>query len=281
MTFVLQALGILAAAFVVGTLVYTVGSYAVSAPHLQARGARRTIRAALGEFGWALLLSLIGPPHFAIGRRMGRGRGQVPVILVHGYTQNRSNFLRIARRLRTSGAGPLFGFNYPWMLTVDACAERLARFVEAVCAETGAARVDLVCHSMGGLVARALLAAGHAERVRSVATIGSPHRGVAWKGPIVGACGPQLRLESDYLVRLGEQRLPVPVLSIFSSHDNIAFPTRSSSLAGQGAADQEIRDVGHLTLLFTAEVCEAVARWIEAQPAAEALPAAATGTEGR
>jgi triacylglycerol esterase/lipase EstA (alpha/beta hydrolase family) len=42
---------------------------------------------------------------------------------------------------------------------------------------TGAAQVALVCHSMGGLVARAYLRAYGDEAVACVVTLGSPHRG--------------------------------------------------------------------------------------------------------
>ena len=61
-----------------------------------------------------------------------------------------------------------------------------ARFVEAVCAETGAAQVDLVCHSLGGVVALEYIHDAGAKRVRRCVTVASPHAGVAWKGPILG-----------------------------------------------------------------------------------------------
>ncbi len=59
------------------------------------------------------------PLFYAVGRRMGSGSGDVPVVCVHGYMQNRVDFVALARQLERSGAGPIYGFNYPWFDTVE------------------------------------------------------------------------------------------------------------------------------------------------------------------
>ncbi|WP_218275531.1 hypothetical protein, partial [Pseudomonas sp. MPR-R3A] len=92
-----------------------------------------------------------------------------------------------------------------------------------VCRERGVERVDLVCHSLGGVVATEYLRHGGA-RVRRCVTIASPHAGVAWRGPIIGACADELRAGSDHALARAEHALPVPCLSIFSTHDNVVHP---------------------------------------------------------
>jgi triacylglycerol lipase len=240
-------------AFTIAVVGYVVGSFALMHPHADRRPFLATAREALREMFWAMLIVPLVPLFYFVGRRMGAGSGQVPVVLVHGYTQNRANFLRVARALVRSDVGPIYGFNYPWMGCVTANADRLARFVEEVLAETGAARVDLVCHSLGGLVAVEYLTREDA-RVRRCVTVASPHAGVAWRGPILGRCRTQLRRGCDFLLERAGRILAIPCLSIFSTHDNVVHPHPTSSLAARGGRDFVVKDVGHLTILFDAAV---------------------------
>lgn len=56
--------------------------------------------------------------------------------------------------------------------------EQLKQRVEEVLAQTGAAKVHIIAHSMGGLDARHMIVdLGMAEKVASLTTIGTPHRG--------------------------------------------------------------------------------------------------------
>jgi pimeloyl-ACP methyl ester carboxylesterase len=68
--------------------------------------------------------------------------------------------------------------------TIDDAGQHLAAFLTFLARREGFAEADLVCHSMGGLFARAaireLKAAGHPLRIRSLATLGTP-----WTGSFV------------------------------------------------------------------------------------------------
>ncbi|MGE3062944.1 MAG: esterase/lipase family protein [bacterium] len=56
-------------------------------------------------------------------------------------------------------------------------AEHLCKFIDKVLAATGASKVNLVCHSMGGLVARAaLIGYGYSSKVYKIITVGTPHQ---------------------------------------------------------------------------------------------------------
>ncbi len=56
-------------------------------------------------------------------------------------------------------------------------AEHLCKFIDKVLASTGASKVNLVCHSMGGLVARAaLIGYGYSSKVYKIITVGTPHQ---------------------------------------------------------------------------------------------------------
>ena len=163
--------------FAIGIGVYAVGSFVLMGGHVPARGFFSTIRSLANEIFVASVTQPILPLWYLIGRRMGSGQG-TPVVFVHGYMQNRVDFVPIARTLARRGIGPSFGFNYPWWGAIDANAARLEKFVAKVCEETGKSKVDLVCHSMGGLVAMEMMrdeAKQKDLKVRRCVTIASPH----------------------------------------------------------------------------------------------------------
>ena len=113
---------------------------------------------------------------------------------------------------------------------------------------------------MGGLVARHCIRLAP-DRVRRCVTIASPHSGVGFrKIPIVGRGGRQLRAGTRFLMELSGAPLGVPMLSIFSTHDNIVAPAHSAaSLEPWGGRDFVVDHVGHLTILFDKRVANAVA----------------------
>ncbi|MDB4946286.1 MAG: hypothetical protein JWP97_5820 [Labilithrix sp.] len=264
-----------AAALAGGIAVYVLGSFLLAARHATARRRGQSLRELFREAWIAALTQPLLPLYYVIGRRMGRGKpGGVPIVLVHGYMQNRVGFLGLARALARKGLGPTYGFNYPWFTPIASNARRLERFVERVCAETGSPAVDLVCHSMGGLVAMEMMA-DEARRktlkVRRCVTIASPHAGVMWRGPLLGFGAGSLRRGSQLLTAQAGLKVAIPTLSIFSTHDNMVFPKESSSLALRGGTDIEVEGLAHLAILFSPRVHEHVAAFLtEPAPAAPA-----------
>lgn len=69
---------------------------------------------------------------------------------------------------------------------IEELADDLAVLVDFVRTRTGAAKVDLVSHSMGGLVARSLIQRKWkktaADKIRRLFTYGTPHRGIHFRG---------------------------------------------------------------------------------------------------
>jgi pimeloyl-ACP methyl ester carboxylesterase len=214
--------------------------------------------------------------YYVVGRRMGRtlyrGRGEVPVVLVHGYMQNRVGFFGLARALARRGLGPLYGFNYPWFASIEQNADRLARYVDGIRKETQASAVDLVCHSMGGLVAIEMLARrGASAGVRRLVTIATPHAGVTWKGPLLGTDAGSLRRGSKLLTTHAGYKLALPAMSIYSSHDNVVYPKETSRLGERGGTDVEVEGLGHLSILFSGAVADRIAQFLRETPSVATL----------
>ena len=211
--------------------IYVAVSYVEAARFLPDRSLSDLLRAVLRE-SWLVLWTqplLIWFQFF--GRRLGSGGGVVPVVLVHGYFQNRVDFLYLARRLRAAGSGPLYACNFFWPQSLERSSVNVAGFVAQVCAETGATAVDLVTHSTGGLFALDLIAE-QPHVVRRAALIALPARGVPWRGPVLGKSGSQLRTGSLYQTKRSTKVAGTPVVSIYSAHDNIVHPVQTSRLEG-------------------------------------------------
>lgn len=265
------ALGGAVAVVVLAIAGYVFGSFLLMGRHVSARQLGVSLRALLRELWIAFSTQPFLPLFYLFGHRMdlpfvqrgkeGLAKGHVPIVFVHGYMQNRVGFVGLARSLGRAGLGPLYGFNYPWFTSIASNAKRLDRHVARICKETGSAAVDLVCHSMGGLIAMEMMrdeARRETLAVRRCVTIATPHAGVMWQGPLLGIGAASLRRGSKLLEAHAGTKLSVPCLSIYSSHDNIVHPKESSSLVLRGGRDVEVDGHAHLAILFAPEVADHV-----------------------
>lgn len=142
-----------------------------------------------GELRWAVVPAPGAPSVTLRGSLVcvaecGREATRYPIVLMHGmagtdrYFGILDYFYDIVPLL--SGRG--FAVSTPVVPPIGASTDRaavLAPQIDAVLAETGAAKVHLIAHSQGGLDARVLISGlGYADRVASVTTISSPHAGI-------------------------------------------------------------------------------------------------------
>ena len=246
-------------------------------------GRRLVVDAALGALlarEWAamacslpsLLLGLgqPGPPRVAGARN--------PVLLVHGYGLNRASMWFLRRYLLGRGHPAVWAVNHaPRHGTIPELARGLVRQIEALKAATGSEKVDVVGHSMGGVLAgwaaARLDAAGDIGRL---VTLGTP-----WRGTRMGylALHPEawdLRPDSPVITDLDPT--VVPVISIWSPEDNIILPAESSVMPGM--VTQQLPGAGHTELLLRPSVWRAVAEALEAADLG-ALPATLAATGAR
>src|SRR4029453_13117018 len=104
-----------------------------------------------------------------------------PVLLVHGFGANKSNWLFLQRHLEQAGFGRGEAFNYnPLLSDIPELAERCAERAEALKERYGVDRVHLVGHSLGGIVVRYAVQVGGLDGVPVVVTICAPPGGSGW-----------------------------------------------------------------------------------------------------
>ena len=178
-----------------------------------------------------------------------------PVILLHGYVHNRSAFLAMARALRRAGFRYVDGVNYNALTDgIPQSAARVGAEIERVLEATGAGRVIVIGHSMGGVVARYYVQElGGEDTVDTVVTLGSPHEGTLSSFLGIGPGAAQLRRGSPLLAQLRRSARPSDVrwLAYWADLDQLVLPVSSARLRHPALAAHNVRvaNTGHLTLL--------------------------------
>jgi triacylglycerol esterase/lipase EstA (alpha/beta hydrolase family) len=191
-----------------------------------------------------------------------------PVVLIHGVLVNDGVWFVLRRFLMRRGGAPVYTLNYgPPFADIERFAEQLAARIEAICAVTGAERVLLVAHSMGGLVARAYLRRFGPGRVAGLVTIGTPHHGSILAYSFPGRGLTQMHPGNPWLTELNRDEskpAPIPMTSIWSRHDSMVIPQASSVLAC--AENVAVIGIAHNALVRDQGVMELVARKISKTP---------------
>ena len=210
----------------------------------------------------AMAMSAVRPVGF-LPLPGARQQGPRPVIVVHGYAMNRANFLPLAFRLARVGLGPIVGFEYWTLGRVAAGARQLAWFVEEVQAITGSPQVDIIGHSMGGVVGRYFVQLlGGDGAVANLVTVGSPHAGTDVSELGIGHPARELVIGSTLLQRLAVAPAPrdTRVTMIFS-HADALVPARTQEALQIPRAERIVYDdLGHVALLGSRRVARDVIR---------------------
>jgi pimeloyl-ACP methyl ester carboxylesterase len=199
-----------------------------------------------------------------------------PVLLLHGVLCNAGVWGGLRRYLRAQRIGPVYTLSYgPPLASIELFADHMAARIDAIVAATGAARVAVVGHSMGGLVARAYLRRYGAAKLSTLITVGTPHHGSvhAWLFP--GVCLAQMRPGNSWLAALNADEgasLPLPTVSLWSWHDSMVAPQTSARLAG--AENVELAGVGHNALLYDPPTYARIAALLRDASAESVAPAA-------
>jgi triacylglycerol esterase/lipase EstA (alpha/beta hydrolase family) len=187
-----------------------------------------------------------------------------PVLLLHGFLGTRGSMFMLEHRLSRDGIC-VFSFNLGSFNTRDirASAFLIHRKIESVLSQTPVTKVDIVGHSMGGLIGLYYVKklGGH-EKVRKLIMMGTPQRGT-WTAlagiATVGAWSAsswQLLPGSRFLEELHQGPLPsgVEYYSIAAQRDWVCPPS-TTDLPGATALTVPL---GHSSLVVSAEVYKRV-----------------------
>ena len=188
-------------------------------------------------------------------------RGRRGVVFIHGFVSNRGLWVDWMRRLRHLEHAYVAVDLEPVLCSIDDYAPIIEAAVRQVTDATGLAPV-LVCHSMGGLAARAWLRQqADKTRVAQVVTLGTPHHGTAlarlqWWA--LGRNALEMNRHSAWLLDLAEDEKKkskekaisadyTSFVCYYSNSDNIVFPATTGCLPG--ADNRYVPGVAHVALV--------------------------------
>lgn len=183
-----------------------------------------------------------------------------PIVFVHGWNGDSWNWHDFRGRFTDDGFTHLYAWDYDHRLSNATIAGQLSDYIDQVLAETGADRVDIVTHSMGGLSSRYYLKnLGGTANVDDWVSIGGPNHGTYWAwGCYDTSCG-EMRPGSHFLGALNagdDTPGQVHYATFWSSCDEVIDP--DSSVLLSGASNTWVGCVGHVSMLAHSGTYEGV-----------------------
>lgn len=248
-----------------------------------ARGARRpqTLPTQIREMASGLVTGALYPLGYLDSGPGGRMRtvgtkasDATPVLLVHGYMANKSNWYFVERELRAVGFDRIHAMNYSGH---NADVDKLARVcvlrAHEVMAATGSDRIHLVGHSLGGLIIRKAVQGYGLVEAASAVTVATPHGGVdlAFLTGVTRSrnmIAAQLRPGSEFLRAMWAESHPMPdtrFVAYYSNLDLLVTGRRAMMLEPALAASNLLtKDHGHLSVMLAPSLSRSVAHELAA-----------------
>jgi triacylglycerol lipase len=232
----------------------------VNSPHTLRRA---TVAAALALL--TVLAVTSGPATARTARTAPAAPGRDPVVFVHGWNSDASVWNTMAGRFRADGwpADRLRQWSYPSHQSNARTAEQLAQEIDRILAETGAARVDLVTHSMGSLPSRHYLKNLTADtEVDAWVSLSGPNHGTNAAFLCGGDACTEMRPGSAFLTALnsGDETPGSPRYATWRSTCDIIVPESGVPLVG--AANHLTSCLQHTQFTEDAAVYEEVKQHI-------------------
>lgn len=203
----------------------------------------------------ALAAALLLPALFA---HPAQAAGPDPILFVHGWNGSAANWNTMISRFRADGwpDSHLRAFSYDTSRSNADTAEVVRDEVDRLLAATGAAKVDVVTHSMGGLSSRYYTRnlGGDAE-VEQWVSLGGPNHGTRSANTCIQTSCTEMRIGSSFLAALnsGDETPGAPAYGTWwSSCDGVIDPPDSTVLSG--ARNTKTACISHTALLSDAVV---------------------------
>lgn len=211
-----------------------------------------TFRVLVVEYLTLLITLALWPFGFmTIAESQTDTNNQKPLLLLHGLFLNRSCWLVMKLRLRLQGFTDLHTIYLPPSRDIETLTERVALKIDSLRHSRNCAKVDLIGHSMGGIIARNYVQIrGGADKVDKCIVLGSPNNGSKLAPFAIMKLSEAIMPGSAFLCNLNKQPIPkkVTLTNIYSRHDNLVVPSDSAIL--NKSTNIELTGKGHGTLLY-------------------------------
>ncbi|MFD6532722.1 esterase/lipase family protein [Streptomyces sp. NPDC060184] len=190
-----------------------------------------------------------------------------PVVFVHGYTGSASNWVTAKSVFQLNGwsSSNLFAYEYNSYGNNITNAQGLATFVDNVKAQTGASKVAIVNHSMGGLVSQYYLKVlGGNTSVSHLASIAGANHGTTYAGAcLIYTTCQQMYPGSSFISQItsgDETPGTTKYATWYSACDGVILPYTSTKL--DGATNNNVACQTHIGYLTDTVVLGQIARFV-------------------
>jgi triacylglycerol lipase len=175
-----------------------------------------------------------------------------PILFVHGWNSNSSTWTTMVNRFAADGwtTAELNNWSYNTSQSNATTASQIQTKVDQILAATGAAKVDLISHSMGGLSTRYYVKnLGGGAKVDDWVSLGGPNHGTDTANFCFSTACTEMRAGSTFLKNLNagdETPGTVNWLTWWSPCDEVINP--DSSVALSGATNTQTACLSHSAL---------------------------------
>ena len=192
-----------------------------------------------------LLPSTITPP-------AARALVHDPILFVHGWNSNSTTWTTMIGRFQADGwaSNELYNWQYNYKQSNATTASQIATKVDEILAATGATKVDIVTHSMGGLSSRYYSKnLGGSAKIDEWVSLGGPNHGTDTANFCFDTSCKEMRIGSTFLTNLNatDETPGTPnYRTWWSPCDTIINP--DSSVALTGATNTQTACISHSDL---------------------------------
>ncbi len=161
--------------------------------------------------------------------------GHPPLIFVHGLGGSRGDFLLMSSYFWLKGRSRHYRIHFKKGLSMQQMAKALAMFIRKVKEVNSEKKVDIVAHSLGGVVSRIALSDHRlSNSVRTMVTLGSPHQGTHAARLLSSTTLRDLRPDSALITSLRRKKWPKKTrgITLWSRNDLMIVPHESAKLPG-------------------------------------------------
>lgn len=189
-----------------------------------------------------------------------------PILFVHGWNGSAANWNTMISRFQANGwaANELYSWTYTSSQSNATTAQEIKTRVDNILAATGATRVDIVTHSMGGLSSRYYAKnLGGAAKIDAWVSLGGPNHGTTSANTCFQTSCVEMRIGSTFLTQLnsGDETPGTPRYATWwSTCDEIINPDDTVLLSG--ATNTRTACISHLGLLSDTTVYTQVRDWV-------------------
>lgn len=189
-----------------------------------------------------------------------------PILFVHGWARTSADWADMMSRFKADGWSDteLYAYNYSFLTSNASIASEIRDQINTIVANTGATKVDIVSHSMGGVSSRYYLKnLGGDAQVDAWVSIGGPNHGTDTANQCSFTPCLEMRIGSTFLAALneGDETPGFPRYATWwSPCDETINPDNSVPLSG--ATNTQTACLGHGQLITDPVIYQQVRNWI-------------------